>query len=312
MMTSRYLSISLLFSLISACCASAYADDEAAIRESIRAYVSHFNHGDASAVAALWHADGVWISPDGARIQGRDAIESEMKLFFADGGGKVEIVDPQIRILAPTVAVEEGQARVARPGELPSDTSYIAIHVKEGDNWKLESVRETAIPAPPSNFDKLKDLDWMVGTWVDQDDLGTIETTCKWTKNRNFLTRSFTVSVEGQIDLEGTQVIGYDGARDQIRSWVFDTAGGFSEGVWTRDGDSWLIKSSQTLQDGRRASSINKLTYVDDNTFNWESTGREIAGEFQPNVDPVVVRRRIDTDDTAPSTSLIESGKIAN
>jgi len=311
-MSCRTLSLLSLTILLSLPCALLPADDEAAIRKAVDSYVEAFNRGDASAVAALWHDKGEWISPGGNRVKGREAIQSQMEAYFAEGGGSIEVSDPKIRFLAPTVAVEEGRARVTRRGELPSDTTYIAIHVKDGDNWKLESVRETEVPAPPSNFDKLKDLDWMVGTWVDQDESATIQTTCQWTKNRNFLTRSFNVAVEDKIELEGTQVIGYDAAKDEIRSWVFDTAGGFSEGTWRRDGDRWLIKSAQTLRDGRRASSINIITYVDDDTLTWQSTGREIDGEFQPNVDPVVVTRRIESASAVETaTASSESSELA-
>ena len=283
--------MSLLVPLVfSGWCGSLSADEEA-IREAVRAYVDAFNRGDAEAVARLWHENGEWISPAGDKIKGRDAIREEMKAYFSEGGGTIRVSDTQIRMVAPTVAVEEGRARVVRRGEAPSDTTYIAIHVREGKHWRLESVRETALPSPPSNFDKLKDLEWMVGTWIDQDDDATIKTRCQWTKNKNFLTRSFHVVVEGKVALEGTQVIGYDAANDRIRSWLFDTMGGFAEGTWTRDGDRWLIRSAQTLQDGRRASSINIISYLDDNRFTWESTGREVDGELQPNVDPVVVVR---------------------
>jgi hypothetical protein len=46
-----------------------------------------------------------------------------------------------------------------------------------------------------------------------------------------------------------------------------------------------------TLPDGGTATSINILTYVDDDTLTWETTGREVDGEILPNVDPVTVKR---------------------
>ena len=149
----------------------------------------------------------------------------------------------------------------------------------------------------------------MVGTWIDQDENARIETTCQWTKNRNFLTRTFTVEVEGKIELEGTQVIGYDAANDQIRSWLFDTDGGFGEATWSRDADRWLIKNAQTMRDGRRASSINIVTYIDDDTCTWESTGREIDGEMQPNVDPVRVVRQTDS---ALPVETVSTGSLSS
>ena len=116
--------------------------------------------------------------------------------------------------------------------------------------------------------------------------------TCRWTKNKSFITRSFGVSVKGRTDLEGTQVIGWDPAKKVIRSWLFDSDGSFGVGIWTRKGDRWTIQALQVLSDGRKATSVNVLTKVDDDTFTWESTGREVAGEVLPNIGPVTVVRK--------------------
>ena len=271
----------------------AFADEpDAEIRASVEAYVTAFNAADADAVAACWSTKGEWVTPSGQRIVGQDAIRSEMQAYFAEGETpRIQIENLRIRQLAPTVAVEEGRARVMRRGELPEESTYIAIHVKEKAGWRIESVRETQIPTKPSNFTHLKDLEWMIGTWVDEGNGSTITTKCQWTKNRNFLTRSFAVNVADKLTLEGTQVVGWDPLRQQIRSWVFDSNGGFAEGTWSRDGNRWLIKSLHTTGEGLRASSINIITKIDNERFQWESTGREIDGELQPSIDPVVVRR---------------------
>ena len=42
----------------------------------------------------------------------------------------------------------------------------------------------------------------------------------------------------------GTQRIGWDPVAGQFRSWDFDSQGGYSEGLWSRDGDRWIIKMS--------------------------------------------------------------------
>ena len=46
-------------------------------------------------------------------------------------------------------------------------------------------------------------------------------------------------------DLEGTQVIGWDPAAGTIRSWMFDSDGGFGEGTWSKKDNSWIVKFSQ-------------------------------------------------------------------
>ena len=156
----------------------------------------------------------------------------------------------------------------------------------------LESVRETDLPAAPSNYDYLKPLEWMVGEWVDEDEEGRVETRVEWTKNKNFLMRSFNVQIEGRIELEGTQVIGWDAAEGRIRSWVFDSDGGFGQSTWTQEGDRWISNVKATLPDGRTAASVYIMTKLDDDSFTWKSVSREVGGEILPNVDPVTVVRK--------------------
>ena len=77
---------------------------------------------------------------------------------------------------------------------------------------------------------------------------------------------SFKVAPPGAADLEGTQVIGWDPAAGTIRSWMFDSDGGFGEGTWSKKGNRWLIKFKQVLPDGRKASATNIYTIIDHDT----------------------------------------------
>ena len=143
-----------------------------------------------------------------------------------------------------------------------------------------------------SQISPLEELGWMVGTWVDEGENSKITTTCSWTMNQKFLTRSFSIMTDGQVTLKGTQFIGWDPIAGQIRSWTFDSEGGMGEGRWIQDGNRWLVKTSFVLASGDRASAINVITYVDQDTLRWQSTNREIAGELQPNIPEVTVVRQ--------------------
>ena len=91
--------------------------------------------------------------------------------------------------------------------------------------------------------------------------------------------------------MAGMQIIGWDPAAKQIRSWVFDSDGGFAEGRWAKKGNRWTITTKGITPDGRKASSVNVITYVDDNRFKWQSVSRIADGELLPNIDEVVVVR---------------------
>jgi uncharacterized protein (TIGR02246 family) len=266
--------------------------DEAAIRATVESYVTAYNRGDAKAVAAHWSDSGEWTSPSGQRYQGKQAIEKELQaLLAANKGVRIEVIHPSIRIVSTDVAVEEGTVRVVRPAEPPSDSTYLAIHVKKGGQWKLDSVHETDVPETPPAASPLQDLAWLVGQWVDESPDAKIETTVTWTKNKAFLSYAFKMSVPGTDDLEGTQFIGWDAAARTIRSWMFDSDGGFGEGTWSKKDNTWIVKFSQVLPDGRKASATNIYTLVDGNTFTWKSIGRKVGGEFQPNIEEARVVR---------------------
>ncbi len=303
------ISVALVFLAIAAQAAEKPPDNSAdvnAIRANIESYVAAYNRGDAKAVAAHWSDCGEWVSPLGERFQGKRAIERELRTLFAENKGvRIEVLQPSIRLLSPDVAVEEGTVRVVRSDEPASDSTYLAINVKKDGKWKLDTVRETEVVETAPATSPLQELAWLAGEWTDAspDAAGAINV--KWTKNKTFLNYSFKVSAPGMDDLEGTQLIGWDPAAGTIRSWMFDSDGGFGEGFWSKKGNTWVVKFSQVLPDGRKASATNIYTMLDENTFTWKSVGRQVDGVFLPNVDEVKMVRK------AAAVSRKESPKAA-
>jgi uncharacterized protein (TIGR02246 family) len=279
-------------------CFADQADDDAAIRKNAEAYVDAYNKRDAKAVAALWSPDAVYMDPStGEAAVGREEIESAFTEILSElRDGKLEVEVESVEFVSPNVAIENGIARVVQPDAEPIETNYTAVNVKRDGKWLLDRISEEETPEPPgpppSSYEHLKDLEWMVGSWIDRDESATVQTDCDWTKNQNYLNRSFAVVVGDQVDMAGMQMIGWDPKAKQIRSWIFDSDGGYSEGKWTRKGDRWLIQQSGTLPDGSTTSSVNIITRVDDNSFTWQSVNRQINGDILPNVDEVLVVRK--------------------
>ena len=152
----------------------------------------------------------------------------------------------------------------------------------------------TANTETPDDAQKspLDDLAWMVGHWVDKGSGSTISSTCSWTQNHKFLTQHFSITIDGKLSLEGEQKIAWDPIEKRIRSWIFDSEGGFGEGAWIKDGNRWSVKTSFVLASGERASAVNEYTIVDADTYRWQSVDREIGGELQPNIPEVTVVRQ--------------------
>lgn len=271
-------------------------DDVKQIEAEVAAYVEAFNAKEAADLAQHWSDSGAYVRPgDGTRLIGRQAIQKEFEATFADQPEAVLAVKVRtIRFVTSDVALEEGTAEVTRlPDTTPSRTDYTAVHVKRDGQWQVDSIRETELPTgEQADGEPLRQLAWLVGEWVDESEDASVETTVAWTKNNAFLSYSFKVSTGNVDELEGTQIVGCDPVAKTVRSWMFDSDGGFGEGVWSRDGNQWVVSFHQILADGRRASSRNVYTYVDNDKFTWASIDREVDGEPLANVEPVTLVRK--------------------
>ena len=134
------------------------------------------------------------------------------------------------------------------------------------------------------------DLTWIGGSLTIAED-STVETTCRWTTNRNFIVRSFRVYIADQVDFEGTQLIGWDPSAETIRSWVFDSDGAFGVGRWSGGDGRGTVPTLRVLADGRRATATHVFELLDENTVRFRSVGRQVGGELLPNIEPIVVRK---------------------
>lgn len=267
--------------------------EETAILEAVQRYVAAFNKADAKALAGFWSPEAVYTNPvNGEQVIGREAIEKQFATIFADAKDvKLIAATTSVEFISPNVAVEHGSAQLLRSEQIIDDSEYTAIYVKRDGSWLLDRVTEEEVFAIPSHYEHLKELEWLVGRWVDQDDHATVVTDCHWTKNNNFLVRSFTIQVQDRIDMSGLQIIGWDPANKQIRSWVFDSDGGFGQGTWEQKENRWYIDQTGVLNDGRKSTSVNILTKLDDNTFALQSVSRTVGGELLPNIDEVIITK---------------------
>ncbi|MBX3411943.1 MAG: SgcJ/EcaC family oxidoreductase [Pirellulales bacterium] len=286
----------------------AVEQDRKAILARVKSYVEAFNAADASTLAGHWSESAEYITPAGDRIEGRQALAEYFAQEFAENPGrKLDVQVDRIRFATADTATEEGTARVASPDGRADESSYLAVHVRRDGQWQLDTVRELTFSqqeaAPPAStpHDYLQDLEWLIGEWRDADNEGQVATSCRWVANQSFISRSFRVAIPGQSELVGTQVIGWDPVHGQVRSWVFDSDGGFGEGFWKNEGDHWTIQTRATLPDGRQATAVQILTPLGVDRFSWESTQREVDGVLLPNIDPVTVTRDIEETTTPAS-----------
>jgi uncharacterized protein (TIGR02246 family) len=256
-------------------------------------YIAAFNRGDSKAIAGFYTEDADQADGDGnVIVAGRAAIEKQLKDYFsANKGAECKLRTDSVRPLTPDVMLENGEAVVTRPDGNTTKSNYLAIHVKREGKWLISHLTESGAQAAASPYSHLQELEWMVGSWKDNSPDVDVETTCQWAANRTFLTRSFSANSKERGKLEGTEVLGWDPIKGHIRAWIFDSEGGYSEAIWTRDGNRWLIQSVTTLADGRKASAHHTITRISDDQYNWESSNRVLDGEVRPNIDKIEINR---------------------
>ena len=268
------------------------AEKEAALRELGEQYVAAFNKHDAKAIAAFWSPNAVYTNRlTGEQVKGREAIAAQFtNLFDNNNEAKIQVSVDSIQFVSPNVAVEKGVSTfMADP---PIQIPYSAVYVQLDGKWLLDRVTDTPKISAPSHYEHLKPLEWMIGSWVDQDDNVTIQAECKWTKNKNFMNRKFSISVNDEVQISGMQLIGWDASEKRIRSWTFDSDGGFAQASWSNQGQDWYaIRKGQTA-DGKAVSAVQVIKFVDDSTYTLKSVQRSLDGQILPNTQEVTVVRQ--------------------
>ncbi|MCP4508637.1 MAG: nuclear transport factor 2 family protein [Fuerstiella sp.] len=272
-------------------------DNEKAAAEvsaAINSYIAVFNERDVAGLVSHWSPQGVYISRDtGERVIGREALTAEFTTMFkGEDVPKLAGTTESIELISPNVALERGTATVTRGDADVVQSSYSIVYVKSGKKWLIDRVTDEEIVVQHSNYQHLKDLEWLMGEWVDEDGGTTIEVACRWTRNQNYISRTYTVFSQGGVGSTGLQIIGWDPQAKQIRSWLFDSDGGFIKGTWAKRDDRWVVQAVATLPDGGSGSFTSIFRPTEDGAYTWEKINRVLDGQILPNVDEIVVRRK--------------------
>ena len=269
--------------------------DEQAIRKAGVAHVEAMNKGDLNAVMAFWAPDADYIDESGKPTKGKEAITAVLKKGLAENKGKkISGKVHSLKFLRPEVAMEDGSLEFTAPDGSKESNRYAVAWVKSGDKWLISSVRD--LPAevsdlPSLTYPQLKSLEWLVGEWQDPSGKIDVTTACRWDRNKSFLVVEYEVKRTGAEPLHVSQRVGWDGHNGLIRSWVFDSDGGFSEGYWERQGNRWVVAKAGVLPDGGTGSATNIYEFVDQNTFIWRAIDREVEGQPLANTEIKFVRK---------------------
>jgi uncharacterized protein (TIGR02246 family) len=265
--------------------------EAAAITNQIPNYVKAYNAGDAKALAQYFTDDAEYTDENGQLTEGRSDIEQLLTDTFSENkGATIDMQADAVRPLGADVFQARGETTVTSPDGQKRSAGYTAIYAKKDGKWLITNLIESPL-ADPTPGDQLSQLAWMIGSWKDQGGDYAVETKADWARGNNFITRNFKVSEGDDVILEGWQIIGWDPIQKRIRSWIFDSDGGYGQGTWSRDGNRWLVKETRVEADGDESSSEQTLTYVDPNHCTYEAANRTRNGDPLPNITKVDIER---------------------
>ena len=255
----------------------------AAIRTASQAYMAALQAGDVKAVMDAWTPQGTFVDASGQVHLAREMAAREFSAKQAAAEAReLQAHETAIRLTTPDVAIEQ-----SAPG---GDASFMAIWVKHEGRWRLDYLREIG-GASAATANPLEDLEWLIGKWQAGGDGPAATLEAKWIDDKRFIVQKFQVQRPDGETFRMEQRIGWDPASEQIRSWLFRSDGGFEEGIWSREGDVWVVKKAGVLPDGQTTSTVNFWTHEPPETC-WFKACHSRVGE-QKLEDVVMQLKRV-------------------
>lgn len=267
--------------------------DRQAIAKLTEDIVRAFGRRDAAAMAAHWTEQGEYTQDGGPPIRGRAEIQEGYAEFFRtiQGEPKVDVHLDAVRFPSADVALVEATLRRRNEGgEVVASARQDVVLVRERDRWRLAVVREWDRDVRPSS--SLKDLEWLVGTWHAATADREASITYAWDEHKAFIRGNFTVKEGTKVIESGTETIGRDNSDGVIRTWLFQSDGGFAGGVLTREGAAWSLDVHAVRADGSRLTGTVMYVPVDPQTFTWQAVNQTVDGEAVADTPPIKVTKR--------------------
>jgi uncharacterized protein (TIGR02246 family) len=264
-----------------------------AVKKAELATIAAFNKGDAAALAALFAEKGELVDENGNVFSGREQITGLFKAFFERfPKAELQMEVTGVRTVGDSLAIEEGVRLITVPdSDVAAQVRYAAVRDKVGDSWPIASYSEFADDPQPTPAEMLSAVSFLVGDWIDESPEGKTTISYRWEDEGNFLLGDYTLAVAGMPESRSHQRIGWDPLEGVIRSWTFDSDGGYSTGEWVATEAGWVIKSDATMPDGTTGSATVTVTPTDADHFIVRSSDRIIGGVDEPEFELTVARR---------------------
>jgi hypothetical protein len=153
--------------------------------------------------------------------------------------------------------------------------------------------------APVGNYEHLKKLEPLIGTWtaewdapedrpttkIKKGDKLTLTVTYKWDVKKNAILKHDTIGEPGSDPFwESTMLIGWDTANKRIVSFAFESTGG--HGVthdWEIQGDKVTFKGEGSLPAGNKTAWTMVFSDIKKDSWVWQLIDMMVDGKKEPS-----------------------------
>jgi uncharacterized protein (TIGR02246 family) len=281
------------------------------VGKALRSLAASYNARDPKGLADQFAPRAEFVDAEGNVFEGRDVIAREFTaLFEVNPRNELALAANAIREISPGILSVDGVATfAAMKGSDPATVDFTAIVVRQADGrWLLGSIRSKGERSVRSAHARLKQLEWLIGDWVDESNESTMHMSTRWSDDANFIVTRFRIQVAGRDVMNGIERIGWDAALEKLRSWVFDSEGGHASGIWTNLDDRWIVKSTGVSSDGDVCSATHTYERKGPDAFLFSVTDRLEGDETPPDFTSNVVRKPPDPQ-AGPKAANPPSGK---
>ena len=268
----------------------------AGLQQAAADFVEAYNSQDAAALAQLFTKDGEMTNLAGdTRTSGHEEIKARYEEIFAENPHHIAIEVDSVRIVAPNLAIEDGTFHLTPADDEsapPQSHTYTATLLRnEAGEWKIASSRTLQNVTDASG--QLATLAGvLLGDWTHRSPDGIrLDLSFGWDPSGKFLLGEMITTTASGEPQQGSVRIGWDHAKKQITSWMFDARGGFTHGTWSTAANGWVVRSEGSTADGEALSASQLLTQEDPDSLLWTSQYRILNGEKSADTSFRLVRQ---------------------
>lgn len=249
--------------------AQAPGPDDGPAKKFLADYAKAWNAGDLEALGRMWMPDGELIDAQGVVIDRKALLAN--RLAKSEGTRpKLLISLDEVRLLAPNVALVEGESRLAPPnGGGYQRTRFLGVLLEQDGAWRIRLIRQLSsrqLPqAPPP--EPLKDLQWMIGEWAGLGEGMRVHASAQVELGGRYIVTRYVYEPEGGKEYDAEVRAGWDPETRSIKSWYFDSRGVTSSTAWEKNGDHWVGTINGTQSDGERFTGNMVITQIDKDSY---------------------------------------------